>query len=491
MQKVRLLLAIVPAALVAALAVALRSKGWPLGVPGEWEWLRLASGPALSDVLLAGVAVLLYAGFAALGLRALKFRPSRSREVLAVLALLFAAVTVQVAVPIGAPEGYGLARWALVLHLPASTGYYTVAKTQIHDGGRFLAEYPEWIRRQDALHVGTHPPGLFLVEHALLESLGTRPAASRWVVEHLPGPVIAAFRAIDSYAPLPLADRATLGLTAALTVLACAATVVPLYALARASLSAPAAWSAAVLWPLVPSAVLFQPLPDTAYPLLAVTALALAAHAAKGSSVRGGGVLAGGGCGGRPGAGDGVHPGLPGGRTGPRPRAGDSPRGRSPRRRTGLLLATGAGFLAPTLAFWLATGANPFVIWWWNQRNHARFYVEYHRTYALWLLVNPVELALALGIPATVWALAGFAAARSVPRVAWATVAVLVFLTVSGRNLSEVARLWLPLMPALLTAAGHGLAQLGAGPGTLAVAVATLGAETLLLEATIQVVYPV
>ena len=143
MQKVRLLLAIAPAALVAALAVALRSRDWPLGVRGEWEWLRLASGPAPSDVLLAGVAVLLYAGFAALGLRALTLRPTRCREGLAVGVLMVAAVVVQTVVPIGAPEGYGLARWALVLHLPASTGYYTVAKKQIHDRGRFLAEYPE------------------------------------------------------------------------------------------------------------------------------------------------------------------------------------------------------------------------------------------------------------------------------------------------------------------------------------------------------------
>jgi methylthioxylose transferase len=488
MQKVRLLLAIVPAALLAALAVVLRSRARPLGVRGEWEWLRLASRPAASDVLLAVVAVLLYAGFAALGLRSLSVRRSRCREALAVLALLVASVVVQAVVPIGAPEGYGLARWALVLHLPASTGYYTVAKKQINDHGRFLAEYPEWIRRQDALHVGTHPPGLFLVEFALLDALGTRPAVSRWVVAQLPGTVAAAFRAIDTYDPLPMADRAALGLTAALTVLACAATVVPLYALARVRLSAPAAWSAAVLWPLVPSAVLFQPLPDTAYPLLSVTALALVAHAAASGPIIGslqaaaaGIVLA-----------VGMQFTLAFLAVGLvvailLATAADLP----PRHRAGLLLATGAGFLGPTLAFWLATGADPFVIWWWNQRNHARFYVEYHRTYALWLLVNPIELALALGIPATVWAIVGFASVRSVPRVSWATLAVLVVLTLSGRSLSEVARLWLPLMPPLLAAAGHGLAQLGAGPATLAVAVAMLGAETLLLEATIQVVYPI
>jgi hypothetical protein len=156
-----------------------------------------------------------------------------------------------------------------------------------------------------------------------------------------------------------------------------------------------------------------------------------------------------------------------------------------------LLGATAAGFLGLALAFWIATGADPFLIWWWNQRNHTRFYAEYHRTYWRWLLVNPMELAVAVGIPTTAWAVAGLAAGRAAPRVAWATLGVLVLLTVSGRSLSEVARLWLPLMPPLLVAAGAGLERAGAGPGALALAVATLGAETLLLQATIQVVYPV
>ena len=50
------------------------------------------------------------------------------------------------------------------------------------------------------------------------------------------------------------------------------------------------------------------------------------------------------------------------------------------------IVATGAGFLLPTLAFWAVTRANPFAIWWWNQRNHARFYVEYPRTYRAWVV---------------------------------------------------------------------------------------------------------
>ena len=55
----------------------------------------------------------------------------------------------------------------------------------------------------------------------------------------------------------------------------------PLYLLARVALAAPAAWAAAALWPLVPAANLFQPVADTAYPLLSTSALALAAWAAR------------------------------------------------------------------------------------------------------------------------------------------------------------------------------------------------------------------
>jgi methylthioxylose transferase len=126
-----------------------------------------------------------------------------------------------------------------------------------------------------------------------------------------------------------------------------------------------------------------------------------------------------------------------------------------------------------------------------NQQNHARFYDEYRRTYGAWVLINPLELALALGIPASTYAIVGLLSARSVPRAAWATLAVLALLTLSGRNLSEVARLWLPFMPPLLSASGLGLIRLGGGPVWLGLATVLMGAETLLLQATIQVVYPI
>jgi hypothetical protein len=484
-MKTRLtLFLIAQAAFVAGFAVALRSGAMPLGVRGEWEWLRVPAGPSWADVLLTGAAVMTYAVLAALGMRALQKKESRGREALVLLGLLGASVAIQLILPGGAPVGYGLTRWAVVLHSPGSSGYYTVARRQIGDTRRFLADYPDWIRHQDALHVGTHPPGLFLVEHGLLRLMETQPGLARLVLDHLPEPVVQGFRMIG---PVPPADRAAIALTAALTWLACAATVAPLYLLARANLSAPAAWASAALWPLVPSTILFQPDADTAFPLLSTTALALAAQAGRTGGRRGvllaalaGVVLA-----------IGMMftlAFLPVGLVVAIILASSSEATRS--LRAGLIAATGAGFLVLTFAFWAITRANPFVIWWWNQRNHARFYVEFSRSYRAWVVVNLLELAVALGLPATLGAIIGFLSIRQAPRAAWAALAVLILLDLSGRNLSEVARLWLPLMPPLLTASGLGLTRLGGGPKALTTTLLLLGAETMILQATIQVVYP-
>jgi methylthioxylose transferase len=156
-----------------------------------------------------------------------------------------------------------------------------------------------------------------------------------------------------------------------------------------------------------------------------------------------------------------------------------------------LIFATGLGFLSILMAGWVMTGADPLVIAKWNLLNHARFYHEYPRTYQLWLLANPIETAIAIGLPSVVWCAFGLLAARSVPISVWSTLLVLVLMNLIGRNLGEVARLWLLFMPLLLVAAGHGCNRLGAGPVTLAASIVILGLQTLALQSMIQVVYPV
>jgi hypothetical protein len=269
--------------------------------------------------------------------------------------------------------------------------------------------------------------------------------------------------------------------------------VIPLYLLARSALPAPAAWAAAVLWPLAPAANLFQPGADTAYPLLSTSAVALAAWGARFASgdravplglalaVMSGLVLA----------------------LGMAFTLAFLPVGLivacvnlfapsvSPARKAGLILGTGVGFLSLTALGWALTGASPVIVWTWNLKNHARFYVEYPRTYLAWLAVNPIELAVAMGLPAAVWCALGLVTTQFANRVAWITLGVLLVMNAVGRNMGEVARLWMLFLPPLLTAAGAGLDRTGGGPRFLAITAAMLGLQTLALQTMIQVVYPV
>jgi len=491
------LVLMVQAGVVVLLAIAVGARLVPLGVPGEWEWLRVRFVPSSEGLVLAVLGVAAYAGFVALGLKGVERRRSHRSTAAWLTGLSLAAVAVQVAVPMGAASPYDLGKWAAVNYLSGSTGYFQIARTQAgRDPWRFLAEYPRWIRAQDSLHIGTHPPGLIAVQCVLLRVMEGSPALAGFLVDHMPQTVEAGFRIFGEgdRQPLSQADRAALYATALLTLFACALTVVPLYLLARVSLPTPVAWAAAALWPLAPAANLFQPVADTAYPLLSTSALALAAWGARfqqgvdrptaaGTSlaVLSGLVMAVGTCF--------TLAFLPVGAIVAVVVLLN--RAMTWRMRAVLLVATGAGFLALLAAGWGLTGAEPIEIARWNLRHHARFYDEYPRTYRRWVLLNPIELVIALGLPSAVWCALGLLAPRAVPLSVWATLLVLVLVNLSGRNMGEVARLWMLFMPPLLVAAGQGCNRLGCRPAALAASAGLLGVQTLALQSMIQVVYPV
>ena len=377
---------------------------------------------------MAVLAVALYCGFAGLGLRALgaKAHDSASRSLLACRACWRRRSWFSFSFLSGAPDEYDLTKWAYVNYFTASTGYYKIAKEQaVGDPWRFLAEYPDWIQNQDSLHIGTHPPGLIAVHSFLLRAMERNPGTVDLLVRLMPASTAQGFRQLEKMdrRPIPRADRASLLLYSLLTLLACAGTVVPLYLLARSELPAAASWAAAALWPLATAANLFQPGADTAYPLLSTSALALAAWAARrlasggrypiglALAVMSGLVLA----------------------FGMMFTLAFLPVGLivalvivftpslSLTRKAALIVAVGAGFLSLTALGWILTGANPVIVWSWNLKNHARFYVEYPRTYLAWLAINPIELAIAMGLPAAVWCALGLIRPRSAPRVAWIT----------------------------------------------------------------------
>jgi methylthioxylose transferase len=485
------------AVLVILLALAIASKRMPLGIPGEWEWLRVHALPSLVGLMLSGLAVAGYCGFVALGLGALAMpREAPSREAGWLAGLLGVSIAIQVLIPAGAADEYDLTKWAYVNYFGASTGYYQVARKQaVADPWRFLVEYPVWIQSQDSLHIGTHPPGLIVTQCLLLRAMERNPGLADSLVRSMPFSTAEGFRQLERMdrRPIPRTDRAALYLSSLITLLACSGTVIPLYLLARSALPPPAAWVAAAFWPLAPAANLFQPDADAAYPLVSTLALALAAWAARWAqgnraiafalalAFASGLVMA----------------------LGTFYTLAFLPVGLIAtlvfalasevvsRRKAGLILAIGAGFLLVTVLGWSITGADPITVWTWNLKNHARFYVEYPRTYLAWLAVNPIELTIALGLPTTVWCIVGVGSARAVPRITWATIAVLLLLNLLGRNMGEVARLWMLFLPPLLLAAGAGFARLEGGPRVLALSAGLQGFQTLALQAMIQVVYPV
>ncbi len=489
----------IQAALVVLLAIGVGTGRMPLGIRGEWQWLRLAQGVNVlwESLVLAIAGVTVFAAFVALRTRALKGASSRWAEARWLTALFVASIAVQVAIPLGAPYGYGLTKWASVNYSSGSTGYFKIARDQAaREPWQFLARYPAWIRDQDSLHIGTHPPGLIVAQCILLRTMERNPALAGFLTDHLPPSVQVGFRLQEEIdrRPIRRAERAALFATALLTLLACAGTVVPLYLLARAAMPASSAWAAAALWPLSPAANLFQPVADTTYPLLSTMAWAFAAWAA----VRQRGAN-------RPAAVSLVLAALSGivMAFGMVFTLAFLPVGlivailvmtdralRLP-SRAALIAATGAGFLAFMLAGWLVSGANPFVVWKWNLHHHARFYDDYPRTYSLWLWVNVIELAIAIGLPTVVWAFVGLLAPRTVPRAVWATLFVLILVNLTGRNMGEVARLWMLYTPPFLIAAARGLERVGGGPVGLALSTALVGCQTLALQSMIQVVYPV
>ena len=68
---------------------------------------------------------------------------------------------------------------------------------------------------------------------------------------------------------------------------------------------------------------------------------------------------------------------------------------------------------------------------------------------------------------------------------------MLVLVDLTGRNMGEVARLWMLFMPPFLIAAARGFERLGGGPVALAGTTAMVGVQTLALQSMVQVVYPV
>jgi methylthioxylose transferase len=459
----------------------------PLGVPGEWEWDRIpiARGEwtaLLLGWLIAAVVGGLYIAFALLGMHRLEQAPRW--QVVAWLGGLaiggFAWLWVVQDSP--ADPAFGMAKTGWVLYNRGTEGYFDQARYMMPDVPSYLAGYQEVMAQGDVLHLGTHPPGLILFHRACLKVCADVPALSDLLLRTQPN----SFRdALDQTEVLNLhsdreitsTDRAALWLAAVITQALAAATLIPIYLLIRRDDSRPVAWLAAAIWPLLPALAVFLPKSDALLPFFgalflwlwlegfrlgrlwlcflagAIFWLAMFLSLAI----------------------------LPIGAAAALLTLWESVVCVPPERvRLGArdwILRIGAaavGWALPVMLLEVLFKPNLLAVWNWNYHNHAGFYRQYPRTYWLWLIANPIELALALGAPLALAALLGLwsgfrrGGRRRAAGPAWCLTAVWLLLWLSGKNMGEAARLWLILMPwAVWIAAGHFSAgsEPTAGPG--------------------------
>ena len=150
-----------------------------------------------------------------------------------------------------------------------------------------------------------------------------------------------------------------------------------------------------------------------------------------------------------------------------------------------------AGFLISSLLPTLLFGYDVWSVWRTCLSQHATFAALFPRSYWAWTLFNPVEFAVFAGLPAFILLMLATAAdfrrwwpdrrRRALSSLPWAVLVVLAALNFSGKNLGEVARLWMFLMPFAAAAGACALVSLDGRRGWIAGAVLALAAVQLMV----------
>lgn len=441
---------------------------FPLGIPGEWTWSRIPYDSANIASLFLGAVIAAPVAAAYVALSRLAAPPDNvvtpprmTGRLMALATLAFAWLWV--VQESGPREIDGLGRSPLVLFHPSHSGYFTEAR-DIQSLRDYLAGYEYLMAEGDVLHIGTHPPGLIVVQRLLLDLFEAKPSLTRFFLATRPRSVVDTTNVIaeiragrpanDPDRAPSLAEQAEIWAAALFVQAAAAFSVIPLYHLASRSVPPPAAWRAATLWPLVPALAVFLPKSDALLPLFGLSTLALWhrlapprwPHALAAGAVFWlgmtislamlpvaalAGVLS----------------------VGQIAAAAPETRRRYALETLRATAVAAAAFLTLTASAYVLFDLNLFAVWTWNLRNHAAFYDHYDRTYWQWLLVGPIELMLAVGAPAAVAAVAApkgrLGPAKLVPL---SVLVVIALLWLSGKNSGEAARLWLFLMPWVLWA---------------------------------------
>lgn len=455
------------AVLLAVAADAVPLLRGPAPYPPEWQWLLRPDPPAPASYAWPACCGAAIAGLLALSGRRWFVEHPRRGAATVVLGATLVGAAFQLGLLGMEPQGALRTLLARVVSR-TDTAYYTVAVSEdARDPLAFLDRHAALLQdlRRTAKHAATHPPGPVLYYRAWIAACETSPALTRLALSALDiepgdGPLRRA-----PHTPASIAGA----LLGGLTILAlCAAACVPIALLLRAlGRDALDAARIAALWPLVPGAALMSPQLDQALALpVAGTAALLAIAAtsrARDAAAAGAGTL-----------------GFA---------ASFLSYGAAAFADVGAVaVAAALGWrrcLRPIVVAsvaalaWLvltvALGHDPVAA----ARTALAFHRETYtapRSYALWLVFNPIDLALFLGAPVVVVGLLRLRRSLADPalrfRAAWLLL-VAAFL-VSGTVRGELGRIGVPLMALGLPAA---LGDRGLGPAdaaAMAVLCATL-----------------
>lgn len=452
----------------------------------EWAWARHATFSDIADFLdrtlwpfIAAGSLLMVAMF---GLRRIHNAPHKSNFVAYIL-LLIASTHWMVAIQQSAASPHKELKPLWVLYDPAASGYFYEAAFGIRDTSEFLSTYEARMAEGDVLHVGTHPPGMFLLAKACIETCRKYPAIQSLVNALTFDSTVEAFRYVEQNARLnrsiTSSEIAGLQLLSLVTLTMSVLTLLPLCKIAKQMFSPSTAWFICCLWPTIPAISIFYPKSDVIFPSLSLLLILLAvigAESAKKATIIGivaGAILLLTSC-----LSLAILPTVAAigifliCQTLKDPKKNGVP-------VAALTASVTTTFILLALGIQALFDCNLFNVFQQNLTNHSGFYQQFQRTYWKWLLVNPIELAFAVGPPVMALAACSFPArfrqkrqdpvhenqhatpcraeySHDVVRsLSTALTATILLLWLSGKNNGEAARLWCFMTPWLLLLAGN------------------------------------
>ena len=451
------------------IGAALLLAPWPpLGVTGEWVWPRHALPvdfvEALDRLIWPLICGSVIVAFCAAGLRRIASVGSIHRGLL-LLGLTGLSFLWLNAVRQAAPSPHRELRPLWILYDKYASGYFYEATFNVASTRQMLVDYESRMAQGDVLHAGTHPPGLLLLNRGLLRLTESYPVIVRLSEALWNRESVRMFREVEAAGriarPLSASEFAALHLSSLFSTLFAAMTVIPVFGLTRRLTDSTTAWRAAALMITVPTIGIFVPRSDVLYACsgmflawATVAAILTERRIMRWSlAVFSGFILFG--C---------LLLSL----------------AHMPvlvmlavfaagfvwldwQHRVGQTLETTlaavASFLIACGIWELGTHCNLLNVWRMNLTNHAGFYSHSVRTWYAWFAVNPIEFAMAVGLPMAAMAIVmllqtmkgiRFSNPKSVTNgrlFAIACALTWTLLWLSGKNMGEAARLWCFLTP--------------------------------------------